>query len=192
MKQRQARRDRVTVFVVGLILTLAAVAGALWCYDLTPYLNHDYDVMVDISREHHMSWVGVGALVVGGALLAWGLAGLVRRLRVGRTGDLRLSGSSAAGRLTLAPSAVARAAAEELTETMGVGSAQAKVVKTAGGPVIDIAVTAEPTVSLPHVLSAVDDTMAHVGQAVGNRAHTRVVVDVSAQPVARGPRTRVL
>lgn len=192
MKQRRARRDRTTVFVVGLILVLIAVLGALWCYGVTPYLNHDYDLMVDVSRERHTQLVPVVALLVGALLLAWGVAGLARRMRVARASDLRLSGSSAGGRLTLAPGAVAKAAAGELTEAMGVVSAKAKTVMTDGRPVIDVAVTAEPTASLQHVLSAVDDTITHVGQAVGDRAWVRVVVSVDPQSTARRPRARVL
>lgn len=120
-------------------------------------------------------WACLGAAVV---LVLLGLRWLVAHLpgRVDRR--LRLDGSDASGRLEADLGTVADAAAADLARHDAVRSADGRCRQDAGRRFVDLAATVDPHADLPSVRAAADDTVARLGEALGDAAPVRVRVRV--------------
>lgn len=183
--------DRFAMAAIGTLCVAGGVAVALWCLDMTSVLDNNLDVLFTLNPERNR-WLPALLAVLGLAVVLYAVWSLWRRVQRTSMADIRLQGSSATGRLTLDAKTVANVVAEELNDTMGVSSAKAKPTVMLRRPTYDVKVVVEPTAELSYILPSINDTVANLGTAVGDRAGMRVVMDVQAQRKSRRGLARVL
>lgn len=179
--------DRMAVGIIGVALMTAGAAGIAWYLNLGGYF-YPYIYAPWIAELPWNSWWYPAVLALGVLLFFWGCSTLFSRLRRERVRELRLDGSDATGQLTTNPVKVAKIAAAELNDTMGVSSARGKALRFQGRNVIELRAEAVDVASLSQLKEAMHTTVSNTRIVLGDRAAVRVVVDVGANKAPTGPR----
>lgn len=181
--------DRLGVFTIGLIALVAGAFGVVWYLDIFSWLNQENQVSW-VRTVVEEPWLPIVALILGAILVVMGLRNMFRRVRYERMGNVRLDGSATSGRLTADPANVARVAATELVDAMGVASAKGSAIRFRGMSLVDLKVVAEPSASLTMLQESARETSHNVSLVLGDNAKVRTVIDVKT--TGSEPTSRVL
>jgi len=129
--------DRIATLLVGLVILAAGLYALVWWQDRAttiPARLHT-SVLNDVTAEGWWPWAAaIGGLVLVFVGVRWLAAHLPRR----SLPAFRLPGSSPRGRLQIESSAVADAAARELSAAPGVRSVRARLVQDRGQDVLSM------------------------------------------------------
>jgi len=176
MSRTLAALDRVLLFVLGVAALIVGVAAVVWQAELWDRLSGPVQAPW-LRRAAAQDWwpwaVGAGGVVLVLLALWWLLAHLSRR----KLGEVRLAGSSTAGKLTADLSALAAAAAAAVLDTPGVRSAHGTALDDRGRRTLQLTITIE-TADLPTVIAATDQACHALAHALGDpdtatRVHLR-------------------
>ncbi|MGL4743306.1 MAG: hypothetical protein ACRCXL_02815 [Dermatophilaceae bacterium] len=163
MKRRTVALDRAAVFLVGLLLVGAGLAGfAWWRGDLG--IRSDALETEPVTDAAEQSWWPWALATVGLILVLAGARWLVAHLVSTRVREVRLPGTGRDGRLTVQVTSVARTAGDVLADTPGVRSASGAVARDRGILVMRLRATIEPGADLAAVASAADRVAADLGR----------------------------
>lgn len=156
--------DRIVTLLIGLVILATGLYALLWWQGrLTnmPARVHT-SVLNDVTAHAWWPWaVGVGGVILVAIGLRWLAAHLPRR----SLPAFRLPGSAARGRLEIESSAVADAAARELSAMPGVRSVRARLVQDRGQDVLSIRGQIDSDADLVALGHAADAISGHVAQA---------------------------
>jgi hypothetical protein len=182
--------------MVTLVLALALMAGgltAIWWWSGSTIAGHTLPQTSDtspVSTVIATSWFPWTAAVVGILLALVGLRWIAAHLTPARVDHLALQGSDATGRLDVAGSKVAGAAADALSHTIGVRSAKGSVVRDRGQTVVHLNAVIEPDADLALLGRRADEVSAQLAGALErDDLHCSVTLRVAARGRAL-PRTR--
>ncbi|QNE16867.1 hypothetical protein F1D05_01840 [Kribbella qitaiheensis] len=117
-----------------------------------------------------------------------GLSWLSRHLPRRGTGQLRLTGSDATGRLTADAKAAAATAAKVLAQTPGIRSGSGRIVLDRGQLVAELTATLEPATDLDAVRAAAELTADDLHRVIGrDDLHHRIELRVArgTKPTSR-------
>jgi len=176
MSRTLAALDRVLLFLLGVAALIVGVAAVVWQAELWDRLSGPVQAPW-LRRAAAQDWwpwaVGAGGVVLVLLALWWLLAHLSRR----KLGEVRLAGSSTAGKLTADLSALAAAAAAAVLDTPGVRSAHGTALDDRGRRTLQLTITIE-TADLPTVIAATDQACHALAHALGDpdtaaRVHLR-------------------
>jgi len=183
--------NRLAALVVGLVLIVVGLAAAAWATDLLTKVwaaAPSKLSLTPVTDTFTMTWWPWAAGIAGAVLILLALWWLLAHLPRRGVGDLSLSGSGKAGRLTVDPAGAASTAADVLAETPGVRSASSRVLRDRGQLVVAVRATVEPTADLRAVVKATDDVAADLAQVLGRddaRARIQLAVARRARQQAR-------
>lgn len=174
--------DRVVTLLVGLALVAAAVLAAGWWYDWWPWMPSAVTTAdaQQLTERRWWPWALAGAAML---LFLLGLRWLVAHAPSRPVGDLRLPGSGQQGRLQVNAGSAVSAACAALENRHDVRRARGTVRKDRGQLVIDIRATLEPTVELPGVVTAVEESAGALTKSLERPdLFCRVRLDVASRP----------
>jgi hypothetical protein len=171
--------DRVAAVITAVVLIAAGAAALGWRYDLIPGVGRRLQIkgLTDLPQTSWWPW----AIGAGGVLLVLlGLTWLARHLPRRGTGQLRLAGSDASGRLTVDANAAARTAGQVLAQTTGVRDGSGRIVLDRGQLVAELTATLEPSADLDVVRAAAELAGQELHQVVGrDDLHHRIELRVA-------------
>ena len=174
--------DRTVIIVVGLVLLVGGLALGWWWSGYSPFPS---TLRTTGARDLiAMSWWGAASALVGLLLILLGLRWLLAHLTSQGVGRLHLAGSGAAGRLDVAASKVAGAAADALADTIGVRSARGRVVRDRGQMVARLSAVVEPECDLALVARRSDLVSGQLRQAL-ERDDLRCSVELRVAATSR-------
>lgn len=185
--KRSSAGDRVAVFFVGLLCLGIGGVGVGWYQRLIPGLSQT-NYAPQVAELNFESWWPLAVFATGAICVLWGLTVIFSRVGRERIGNLRLAGSGAAGQLSTVPSKVAKVAAAELQDTMGVSSVKGKAMRVHGQNVIELRVVAVDLASMSQLKESIHSTVSNTRVVIGDRAVVRVLLDVGASKSEPGPR----
>ena len=186
MSRTLAALDRVLLVLLGVAALIVGVAAVVWQADLWDRLSGPVHAPW-LRRAAAQDWwpwaVGAGGVVLVLLALWWLLAHLSRR----KLGEVRLAGSSTAGKLTADLSALAAAAADAVLDTPGVRSASGTALDDRGRRTLQLTVTIDPTADLPTVITGTDRVCRALTHALGDpntaaRVHLRTARNTRNSP----------
>lgn len=171
--------DRVAASVIALAAIAAGAAALGWRYDLIPNAPERIESpgLVELAT---MSWWPWATGAAGLVLVVVGLTWLVRHLPRRGTGQLRLTGSDASGRLTADANASAATAGQVLARTAGIRDGSGRIVLDRGQLVAELTATLEPGADLDQAASAAQTTAQQLHLVIGrDDLHHRVELRVA-------------
>lgn len=175
--------DRLATLVLALLLLGGGAAAAYWWSGRSPFPGTlDLAVVRDTTGAAWFPWV---AALVGVVLALLGLRWILAHLGRPTVSRLHLTGSGSGGRLDANASQVAGAAADALSDTIGVRSARGTVVRDRGQLVARLTATIEPDADLGVVARQADLVSAQLGQVLG-RDDVRCSVELRVAARSRG------
>ena len=160
--------DRIATLVLALVL-IAGGGAAIWWWSgqsLAGYQLADTSDTSAVSDVVDAAWFGWAAAAVGIVLALVGIRWIAAHLTTARVARLTLGGSDATGRLDVAGSKVAGAAAQALADTVGVRSAKGAVVRDRGQLVAHLAAVIEPEADLALVARRADEVSAQLAEVL--------------------------
>lgn len=161
--------DRIATLVLALVL-IAGGGAAIWWWSgqsLAGYELADTSDTSAVSDVVYAAWFGWAAAAVGIVLALVGIRWIAAHLTTARVARLTLGGSDATGRLDVAGSKVAGAAAQALADTVGIRSAKGAVVRDRGQLVAHLAAVIEPEADLALVARRADEVSAQLAEVLG-------------------------
>ncbi|WBQ03883.1 hypothetical protein [Kribbella sp. CA-293567] len=158
--------DRLAALVIAVVLIAAGAAALAWRYDLIPDATDRLEIN-GLSDLPAMAWWPWATGAGGVLLVLLGLTWLARHLPRRGTGQLRLAGSDATGRLTADASAAADTAGQVLAQTAGVRHGSGRIVLDRGQLVAELTATLEPGADLDAVRAAAEHTGQQLHQVIG-------------------------
>lgn len=179
--------DRVLVLLLALGLIAAGVVAALWQSGRVSQLNGTITApwLSTAAAARWWPWA-VGA--VGVVLVILALRWIAAHISGSKVRDVRLPGSTTAGRLTVDLGALATAAATSVQDTPGVRSATGKALDDRGQRTLALTVTIDPHADLATVTAVTDRACRDLGAALGD-PHTATRVHLhTARKATGGPR----
>lgn len=182
MSRSTVALDRVVTVVVGLSLIAAGAAGIWWWSDRSPMAPTVSTASTTDLIE--MAWWPWASAAVGVILVLLGLRWILSHLRRHNVSTLHLNGSGRGGRLDVAASKVAGAAADAFSDTLGVRSARGVVVRDRGQLVARLLAVIEPSADLAHLAERADIVSAQLAQAL-ERDDLRCSVQLRVSSSAR-------
>ncbi len=187
MSRTTVALDRIATILVALLLIAAGAAGIWWWTDRSPLGSTVRTAgTTDLVGQAWWPWASAA---VGALLVLLGLRWILAHLRRQNVSTLHLRGSGSGGRLDVAASKVAGAAADALSDTLGVRSARGVVVRDRGQLVARLSAVIEPEADLAHVAERADLVSAQLAQAL-ERDDLRCSVQLRVATFARRlPRT---
>ncbi|RYB94563.1 hypothetical protein EUA93_09545 [Nocardioides oleivorans] len=184
--------DRTATLVLALALVAGGLTAIWWWSGATiagrqlPGTTDTADVAAIVDTPW-FSWV---AALVGILLAAIGVRWIAAHLTSARVRHLTLRGSDATGRLDVAGSKVAGAAADALAHTVGVRSAKGSVVRDRGQLVAHLDAVIEPEADLALLARRADEVSAQLAGAL-ERDDLHCSVQLRVAGLGRAlPRTR--
>ncbi|RYB94722.1 hypothetical protein EUA93_10425 [Nocardioides oleivorans] len=161
--------DRTATFLLALVLVLGGAASIWWWSGATinghqPLATSDTSQVAQVVDDSWFAWV---AALVGIVLALVGIRWIAAHLTRSRVKHLVLGGSDATGRLDVAGSKVADAAADALATTVGVRSARGAVVRDRGQLVATLSAVIEPDADLALLARRADEVSAQLAGALG-------------------------
>lgn len=168
--------DRLATLLVALVL-LGVGAAALWWWSGRSSLPGTVDT-ASVDDVLAAAWWPAVTLVAGLVLVLLGLRWLLAHARRSTVDKLHLPGSGDAGRLEVAGSGIADAAAEAFADTLGVRSASGRVVDDRGQLVLRISATIESDADLTRLAERADVVAADLARAL-DRPDLRCSVELS-------------
>lgn len=173
--------DRITSFVVGLVLLAAGVGAVGWRLGWWPGMPER--IRADGVGVVDTAWwpwaLGAAGVVLVILALRWLLAHTGRR----QVSALTLAGSGRQGRLTVDGEPLANALAGALAGEPGVRSAGGRLVRDRDELVLEVTAEVDPAVELRDIASAADAAAADVRLMVGETAlRCRVLLSAQRRP----------
>lgn len=187
MSRATSAGDRLVAALLGLLLLASGVLvvawRAGWAEQLLPAGPTgdgwaDRLAAPDLGAVVSASWWPWACLGAAVLLVLLGLRWLVAHLPGRVDKRLRLDGSDDSGRLAADLGAVADAAADDLARRDPVRSADGRCRQDRGRRFVDLVARVDPHADLPSVRTAADDTLARLGEALGDAVPVRVRVRV--------------
>jgi hypothetical protein len=174
--------DRTATLVAGLALTAAGAAATVWPTHLVHTVPDTVHLgpVLQVTQSTWWPWELAGSGIV---LVLIAAVWLVAHLPIRRPPVLQVPGTIARGTITVDLDGIATAAATALVQNPDVSAAKGSAVTDRGTPTINLAVTVAHPAALPGVLTAIDDTCAHIAQAAG---HSRVAARTMVQIAKTG------
>lgn len=169
------KTNRTALIVVGLILVLGGVAGALLGYGAVGAERAASTVLDNpVARfvGDYGAWIWPLAAFVGVLAALFGLRWLYQiGFSTDRAGEVAVPEDAAGGRTTLSSGALTRAVTEELEGYRGVSAASARMLGDPDTPHLVLGVVAEDSADLAEIRRRVQtDAIAHCRQALGRPA----------------------
>ena len=175
--------DRLTIFVVSLLLVLVGLAGIWWWSGRSGWPTTVRTTSVrDLVATGWWPWASA---LVGVLLVLVGLRWIAAHLTRERVSRLHLSGSEPSGRLEVAAGKVVGAAADAYADTPGVRSARGSVVRDRGQLVARIHASIEPDSDLVLLARRADEVSAQLATAL-QRDDLRCSVELKVATFASG------
>ncbi|SEB63839.1 hypothetical protein SAMN04489844_0737 [Nocardioides exalbidus] len=161
--------DRIATLLLALVLIVGGAASIWWWSGVTiagrrPVATSDTSRVAEVVDAAWFPWA---AALVGIVLALIGIRWIASHLTSARVKHLVLDGSDATGRLDVAGSKVADAAADALATTVGVRSARGAVVRDRGQLVATLKAVIEPEADLAHLARRADEVSAQLAGALG-------------------------
>ncbi|SDS50282.1 hypothetical protein SAMN04488570_2022 [Nocardioides scoriae] len=174
--------DRVATLLLALLLVAGGAAAAYWWSGRSSLPGTlDTGAVRDVVDAAWFSWI---AALVGLVLILLGLRWIAAHLGRPTVSKLHLKGSGSQGRLDVAGSKVAGAAASALADTIGVRSARGTVVRDRGQLVAKLTAVIEPEADLRVVARQADIVSAQLRQVL-EREDVRCSVEIRVATFAR-------
>lgn len=157
--------DRAASLMVGIVAITAGAFAVVWWLDLISWLPGSLDTtrVTDTTGQSWWPWV---AGLSGFVLILMGLRWMAGHIPQKRAGDLSLTGSGPEGKLRVAATPVAKAAAEVLSKAPGVRSATGRVLRERGQLVARLGATIEADADLQTIASAADQVAADLARVL--------------------------
>jgi hypothetical protein len=171
--------DRLATILIALALIAAGVLGIWWWSDRSP-LPGTIDVAAARELTETAWWPWITA-IAGVFLVLLGLRWILAHLNRRKVSRLHLHGSGPGGRLDASGSKVVGAAADALSDTLGVRSARGVVVRDRGQLVARLSAVVEPECDLRAVAERADTVSVQLAQVLG-RDDVRCSVQLRVAP----------
>jgi hypothetical protein len=178
--------DRIATLLVAALLIATAALGIWWWIGDSP-LPDSLDTSAIYDRVDEAWWPWASALA-GVLLILIGLRWIAAHLASRKVKTLRLRGSGSTGKLEVAGSKAASAAADALTHMIGVRSASGRIERDRGQLVAHVVATVEPDADLALVAHQADVVSAQLAQVLGRddlRCSVELKVATRAQQLPR-------
>lgn len=156
--------DRAATLLLAVALIAVGVGAIWWWTGSSPV--PDTLKAGSVNNLVAQSWWPWASAAVGVLLILLALRWIVSHLANRGVAKLNLKGSGSTGRLDVAASKVAGAAADAFTDTLGVRSAKGRVIRDRGQLVARLNATIEPDADLHRVATQADLVSAQLAQAL--------------------------
>lgn len=173
--------DRAATLVLALALIVVGAGGIWWWTGDSP-LPAALDAS-GVRQQVDSGWWPWASAAAGVVLILLGLRWIAAHVTNRKVKRLHLKGSGAGGRLDVAGSKVAGAAAAAFSDTLGVRSARGSVIRDRGQLVAHLSATIEPEADLRLIAARADVVSAQLAQAL-DRDDARCSVELKV--AARG------
>lgn len=156
--------DRVATLLLAVALIVMGAFAIWWWTGNSPLADTVRTTAVrDVVDRTWWPWASAA---LGLLLILLALRWIVAHLRSRGVAQLNLKGSDSTGRLEVAASKVAGAAADALSDTLGVRNAKGRVIHDRGQLVARLNATIEPEADLHRIASRADLISAQLAQAL--------------------------
>ncbi|GAB3942643.1 hypothetical protein [Corynebacterium tapiri] len=181
MSRGLAGFDRFLIFLLSLLLILGGLWAVLWYFDVS--IAHRYAEYLDlgiVSRAFSASWWPAALGIFTALSVILGLILLIANLRRNSFNRLTSPHSNSTGDLSLATTRLADAVGDDLEKTPQVEDVKNTTKEDRGRQTLTWRITADPRVSMPTLISAVNQADQDVREAVGDLdVDTRYLVQLN-------------
>jgi hypothetical protein len=179
--------DRVLVLILALALIALGVSAVVWQSGRLSLLRGTLRAPW-LATATTTPWWPWATGATGVILVILALRWIAAHITSSKVADVRMAGSTPAGRLTIDLGALATAAAASVQDTPGVRTTTGRALNDRGRRTITLTITLDPHADLTTVTTATDQACTNITTALGDRATALRVHLRTARTTQTNPR----